>query len=466
MALRDKLKNISRHIKDYQPLLQHNYELFDMYEGNLIEYLEIALRKQLSPASFAQIQHRLAPINILRRIIDKLSKIYQPGPVRRIVDGNDQDFELLSWYEEHFRANQKWNIGNEFFNMFKNTLVEPYITDDGMPRMRAIPSDKFLPYSDNRVDPTEPTVMIVSGGKAMKADGSECQIYRVYSDDEFFIIDENGDIVSSEMQRLENFDGVNPAQRIPFTYVNRSFSLLIPKPDSDIKKLSILIPVLLSDLNFVSMFQAFSMIWTIDIDAERMAMAPNAWLDLKSDGDGEKKPQIGTIKPEADIDSLLQVIQTQLAFWLNSRGIRPGAIAKLDGESNVSGISKAIDEMDTSEERQKQVQFFEDAECDFWNLVMHHLHPLWVRNGLIEQRALFSPNAKVEVVFAEQIPMMRRSDIITTLRDEIAAGFTTRKYAIKKLNPRMSDEEIEMLLAEIDNERGIVADEEPDQNVG
>jgi len=208
------------------------------------------------------------------------------------------------------------------------------------------------------------------------------------------------------------------------------------------------------------------MIWTIDIDAERMAMAPNAWLDLKSDGDGEKKPQIGTIKPEADIDSLLQVIQTQLAFWLNSRGIRPGAIAKLDGESNVSGISKAIDEMDTSEERQKQVQFFEDAEFDFWNLVMHHLHPLWVRNGLIEQRALFSPNAKVEVVFAEQIPMMRRSDIIITLRDEIAAGFTTRKYAIKKLNPRMSEEEIEMLLAEIDNERGIASDEEIERDVG
>ena len=81
-----------------------------------------------------------------------------------------------------------------------------------------------------------------------------------------------------------------------------------------------------------------------------------------------------------------------------------GRINRLNGDLNAqtfaSGISKMIDEMDIFENRKKQVSAFSDAEEEMWDLILHKQHPVWVRGGMIENRALFSENAKVNERFS------------------------------------------------------------------
>ena len=460
-GLRSKIPELVQHILDNNKYFETNEVLFNIYEGNLLKYIDAALKKQLTKSSYEQISHRIAPINVLIRIIDKLSKIYQQEPVREIIDGTENDTVMLRWYEQQFYGNQKWNISNEFFNLFKNNLLQPFV-DRGTPRMRPIPSDRFIPWSDNPRDPTIPTVMLVKHGtiKSMNADEGSIDVWGAFSEDEFLLFNMKGEIVPDMTATEDQMVGVNPISRIPFTYINRSHNLLIPKQDTDTIAMTLLIPVLLSDMNLISMFQAFSIVYGINVDDKGIVFAPNAFWSFEEKGDGEKKAEIGTIKPEADIESLIRSAQTQLAMWLQSRGIKPGAMGRLDKENIASGVSKIIDEMDTSEERKKQVEFYQNAELDFWDMIMHHMHPYWIQDGQIKPMPLFSQNAKVRVNYAEQAPALSRAAVIAESKEEVEAGFTTRRRAISKLNPKMTEKEVDDLMKEIEEERTTIIEEE------
>lgn len=470
MSLKDDIPELIKHIETYAPLLSHNEKLFDIYEGNLLPYVERALADQLSQQSFEQARHRISPLNVLVRIVDKLSKIFQQNPIREAVTqaglrASPKDVELLKWYEATLKVNSRFNISNEFFNLFKNNLIQPFV-HDGKPKLRIIPSDRFLPYSNDPVDPTYPTHMILfMGSKTVDMDKGEqktLSIYHVYTADEFLIFNSDGDVEAGRMMAIGNPEGVNPHGVIPFTYVNRSSNLLIPKPDSDTFNMAILIPVLLSDLNYAVCFQTFSIVYTLNGKLpDNFKMAPNTVWPIEGKDD-ESTPSIGQIKPQVDIDQVLNLIQSELAFWLNTKGIRPGSLGKIGGADTdfASGISKLIDEMDTTEARNRQVETYVDVEKDFWDLLLNHMHPVWARAGLIENKAIWTPTSKVITNFSEQIPLLNRGDLIRDLKEEVSAGFSTRKSAIKRLNPKKSDEEIDMLLKEIDLERGYVDTEE------
>lgn len=449
----DKIQDILEHVKAQEKLFSHNKELFNIYEGDLLTYIEQDLQEQFTQKAFKRIRHRLAPINVLRRITDKLSKIYQQNPIRIVEGGTEQDAVLVNWYEQEMGINQKLNIGNEFFNLFKNTLIQPYLD----PRtkkvgLRSIPSHLFTVYSDDPVNPTKPTAVCLLVGSYLLG-GSRKKVYHLYTDDEFLIINEDGELLKDKMIALENPEGINPYGQIPFVYVNRSMNCLVPIPDTDTLKMTKIIPILISDLNYAVMYQAFSIVYGINVEDKNLEMNPSAFWSLKSDPTVQQKPEVGVIKPQVDIAQVLQLIQSEMVFWLETRGIKAGSIGNIDGQNLASGLSKIIDEVDTSEERRKQVDFFVNAEAEFWDLLLQKMHPYWVSKGMIENRAIFSSTAKVVTKFQEQVPMTRRGELVTALKEEVDARFTSRERAIKMLNPEMTEAQIEELLEEIEEER-------------
>ena len=462
MALRDDIPCLLRHIEANANILKHNYELLDIYEGNLLPYVEADLQAQLSPQSYAQAKHRITPLNILRQVMDKLSRIYPP--TRQVVNGSDQDAELLAWYEAAIKADQIGNQANEFFNLFKSTLLEPYVWD-GKPGLRAIPSDRFLPYTASRINPTVPTHFVTMQGdgdkKSRQGEVYKVKIYFAYTADEWLVFDSDGDLREDLMFHYGNPEGINPYGVLPFVYVNRSQNCLVPKPDTDIMRVTRVIPVCYSDMLFISQFSSFSIIYGVDVDDENLNLSPNAFWSFKSDPNSEKTPQVNQIKPQGDIDQLTRMIQGLLGAWMQTRGIKTNYSGSLQGDNMASGVAKMIDELDTYQDRQKQTGFFMDAEEQLWNLILKDMHPVWVQHGMLnDPLPLFSPSADFNVNFSEQMPFITRGDLVDDLQAEVAAGFTTRARAIKALNPRMSDDEIDELLAEIEGDAGMMDEPE------
>lgn len=453
MSLRDEneRKWIVEAYKKRIPRFQHNTNLLDIFEGNLLPYVESELKKQLSDQSYQACAHRIPPINILKKIVDKTSTIYSPPPVRRIKEGTGTagDSELLAKLEAAFDINAKMRLSLETFNLTKAQILQPYVKD-GEPGLRSIPTDAFFVLSNDPVDPKRITHVVTfdaSGGEEVK--------FAAYTAEEFLIFNQEGDVDSKAMNALANLDGVNPFQVIPFAYGADSRFKLEPTTDTDVLRMVILIPLLLADLNFAAMFQAFCIMYGINVNSQNLKMSPNAFWEFKTEEglDPSFKPEVGILKPTADISEIMSMIQSELALWLNSKGIRPGAVGQLDKDAFASGVSKLIDEMDTVELRKTLVEIFTRIETELWEKVMHEILPVWEDQGLTDPKlGKFSAKAKIEIVFPPQLPITNRGQVVKDLKEEIDAKLTTRKRALQVLNPSLSDRELDSLIAEIDDE--------------
>lgn len=431
---------------------RHNAQIIQILEGDLLPIVEDHIKREFSDTTFEQIRHRISPINFLNRIVDKLSKIYCQRPARVVADGNENDQALLDWYVNCTRVDTVMHQANIYYNSFNATLVNLYVAN-GKPKLRTVPNDRFWAEGCDPLDPTVPTKFILENGCREAADGRVVDTFRVYTAEEEYVIDSDGKAYTLP----DNPEGINPFGTLDglFLYVNKSFTKVVPSVDSDTLRMTCLIAILLSDLNYAIKFQAFSILYTKNAEVEGITLAPNALVHLKSDKGSDKDPELGQIKPQVDIPQVLEHVKTMLTMWLNSKNIRPGSVSDISADNAASGFSKVVDEMDTSEERKKQAEVFSYAESEFWHNVMHVIHPELVRQGLLNRSDLFTPNATVDVSFHEQLPTMRRGQMVADLSSEVQAGFVSVETAIRKLNPEWSDERIEEELARIESRREI-----------
>lgn len=439
-------KFVTAAVKQHSDTLQANYKMLDILEGSLEPYVVNSLKAMLSPRVLTYALQRLVPINIVPRYVDKLSNIYQTGVSREVINGDQSDADLLSWYEERLEINNCMHQANRLYNACRASLVHPYITADG-PAVRVIPNDRFIVVSTDPVNPTKPTMVILLAGK----DHAERDVYWVYTESEFAVVNSDGVIDYAAMSAM-GVDGSNPYAALPFVYTNQSAFRLVPVPDNDTIRMAEFVPAALTDLNLASCFASFSMTYIKNGEVTDPVYAPNALWFLKSD-DPEKDVEIGTLKPEVDYNEVLNLIQAEMSMWLGSKGIKSGAIGQLTAESAASGIAKIIDESDTFDVRQAQTVAYAKAERQLWDLILNYMHPVWVAQGLIENTSIFSSTASVVSRFAVVPAGVQRAQLIQDQRDEYAAGFTTRQRAISQLNPQLTMSQIDELIADIEAER-------------
>lgn len=453
---------IIKQIKQYEERRKHSADLLAIYEGDLLKYVENFLASEFSPQTFQHVKYRIPPINLLRKIVDKLSVIYnRGGPQRKIVDGTDRDQELLDWYAEKFEINCVMNQANEFLNLDKFSMVQPYIDtsmDFPKPKLRVLNNSDYCVYSDNDTDPTVVTHVAVKAGmnkvpdKRFGGGFRDVPAWIVYGRERVFAIDEEGNPAPMVLEQA-GLDGFNPIGKLPFQYFNTSKNFLIPRIDSDTKRMATLIPVLLADLNYAVKFQSFSIMYLINGRLKDKKFAPNLVLDIETDDESDKDPVFGNIKPQVDIDQVIRLAVTELSMWLNSKGIRVGQIGDMGPDNLASGISKIVDESDTAENRERQVSVFQPAEVQLWETVLRHQHPFWVSQGLVENRHILSPNARIEVEFPEQLPLMSRKEIVSTVIQEIQQGLLSVETGIAKINPEWDQQRIDEEITLIRGER-------------
>ena len=455
MSLKDKIPDMLNHISAHRDYLDHNAILLDIYDGNLKEYVESDLKKSLSIEYFSKIQSRIIPINILKRLIDKLGKTYAKDPIRTAVSNgesnNKSDQELVEFYEEKFQMNTKMNSADEYSFLTKGYALELFL-HKGEQKLRVIAYDKFLPFSDDPVDPTAMTAFIKFMGMRdvevidrRSREGVRLvqkEVFFVTSDDEFIAFDIDGEIYQPAM---EDNEGVNPFGIIPQVYGSRANDKLIPIQDSDLLAMTKVIPVILSDISGAILFQCFSIIWGIDIDFEEMKLSPNAIWSLKSDKTSDKQPVVGTLKPEADIEKVMMFVINVFTFWLETKGIKVGSVGNMDGASFASGISKIIDEMDTTDLRKTQVQAMKRDEKDFWHKLAI-VHNQWVESGQIKGMDKFSDGFSIVLEFDEPKTPVGRDEEVTTKKLEVESGFLDPETAIKELYPDLTEEQVKVRL--------------------
>lgn len=450
-------------------------DLFAINEGELLPFVEEALAAELSPTAFERARKRISPVNVLPKVVSKLSTLYNLG-VSRTVEEDDEtgsqnvevNQEIVDYYVKEFGMDPRMDLSQEQFNLNKYTALEPYLdttSEEPVPKLRILPAHTFWVYSDNHMDPTEPTVFIKILGGFNKHTGEAAEdgtfetrtvtVFMGYTDTDIIAFDSDGEARPEFME--SNPEGINPYGQIPFIYIANSEYSLIPNPNTDTKPLTILIPKLLTDLNYASQFMSHSIIYAIDANIEGLSGNPDAVWNVKSettqDGADVNRAQIGTIKPEVDIAETLNLIKTQTQMWLDTMGLRASSVGDLTVENAASGISKLIDESDATAVREGQAVKYQDVEREFWELV-GVMHNTWLEMGEnLKERRVVTGDLKVRVEFPPQEPVKDEEKIIRTEAMKLKEGLTSKRRAIAAANPDLDETEVDELMEEIKKEK-------------
>lgn len=436
--LKQKRKQIIEYIKDHSDFIKKNNEALNIYEGNLLPYVDDILKSSLSANYYHAIKDRILPINILQRFIDKVSNTYSKEPMRVSQDPKAQAF--VDFYKDALDIDQSGYIADAYSNLFKGYAWEPYINKNGKPAIRELAFNSFIVMSDSQINPEEETIFIKFMGQV--SDDPDSMLLHVYTDAEFDAFYLNGMEASEYL--VEN-EGLNPIGVIPFVYGKRQKNRLLPVLDSDMLAITKSIPCMLVDAAGAQMFQAFSIIYGIDISTENLKMSPNALWSIKSDRESDKNPQLGVLTPTADTQKVVDFVMTIFTLWLETKGVRVGSMGQVSGTNASSGIAKVIDEMDVYEIIKKNQEWFEKDESELWNEKLPKIHNYWIKSGMVNPSTvpgMVPDELDIEVEFEDPQPLKSKMEEIAEIKAELELGTMTLEQAIKRLHPEMEDEMI------------------------
>ena len=420
--------------------------LYDLYEGCIEKHVYERIKREIQKTDDVnEIASRMLEINLVNRIVKKIAKAYKIKPIRRLINATPLDQEMFDWYSNIIDFDVIGQRFDKSYNNYKECLVNPYFHKGTMlPAIKVFEPFEYIVISEDEQDKTIPTMVVRDYGK----DANNNQLLAVTTDTSFWVQTVDGEIRNDVMAQLGNDLGINPFGKLPFVYSRQAESTCMPYPDDALINTSTLIPMLCGDINFAIKYMSFGMVWGRNVHQELIERAPNAFLNLTpKDENSQVVPEVGTIKPDLDINEVFNGIMTQLQIWLNSRGITASVIKA--NESVASGIAKMIDEADVSAivtSNQTEYRKIERAMFDF---IMHHAHDIWKNDNIEIPQKSFSPDCYVETQFALEEPIKTKMEIITEVKEELQAGFISKKLAIKKVNSNLTDEELEELMAEI-----------------
>ena len=143
------LPTVLTHYKSYIDYLETNKRLYYIWQGQLQQEVEESLRKEIiSQAAYNRAIQRIPSINIIKKSVDKLSKVYIENPIRMADSEMDQD--VMHNISKFSDLNNIMRVANEFYNLHGMFALEPFV-EDGKQSFRVLGGHQFLPFSDDPV---------------------------------------------------------------------------------------------------------------------------------------------------------------------------------------------------------------------------------------------------------------------------------------------------------------------------
>lgn len=431
---------------------QEDYKRFLMFNGQTKQIIRAAIQKEFAkPETVEELIARLVPLNLVAKIITKLSGIYTENPLRMAKDNSESDTELMELYVEKMCLNLRQKESNRYFKLFKRNLQEVYLDEMGNPWVRNIPRHQYEVFSFSSLTPNRPDVVVKI---VREAQDPKDQILNMWSKESMWVCDGVGNILAEKMVAMNNPMGLNPYGALPFVYINESSVSVDPIPDDDLLTMAVTIPVVLTDLLFAQKYQSWSLIYAVG-DVPEIPSNPNSVIHMNFGPNGEK-PEVGTIVPTVDADKVLTTVKTLVAMLLSTKNLSVGTVqANLDAQSAASGISKMLDSAESVEDKKDQQAFFERAEKELWKLLKDHMIPYWRMNNKLDDELNkdFSEAFEMDIYFKEPKVMLSDKEQVEISKMRLDAGFSTMEMELSVLYPQLTKQQVHELSLELKMEK-------------
>ena len=460
----------------------------DMYRDDARKFLIEQVEREFGEDSIREM--RLAPINVLKKIVNKKSQVYKKSPVRLAETGQESDQLLIDYYVQTLDLNQTMQKANRYYNLFANTVLYPVPRGDHIevmvvpPYLYSINPEHFdqskinafifnafvqestVTTSDDLSSATgtqgfnrergytdKKSDKIASGERS--TDQSNILIF--WTDEQHFTTDETGAILKDSSKDDTQF--INPIGRMPVINLamdrdNEPWA----KQQTDTAENCLTFQLGWSDLLTIAKHHGFSIL-TIASEEEpkNMNIGINKAVWLKLNEGSTVSPSLQFNTPNSPLGEYRDVLNEFLANILTTNDMNPKEVGGSNGARNFSsGFQALIEAADILNVIEEQKAVFRNAEQDMWD-VLARWHNWMFDNNMLndEARALgqFSQDFGVQIIFPEVKPIESEPERLEAVERLNALGLVTKKDMLRRLNPDLSDEEIDNKLEEIQAEK-------------
>jgi len=430
---------------------------------------------------------RLAPLNLLKKIVNKRSNLYKTPPVRTPSSELESDQNLVDFYTEDLDFNEKMDKWNRYFTLHSNVVAYPIPRDD---RIELLIVPPYL-YSavPNHIDRTKSDVWVfssfVESGHITPRDEvpsvsregftrergfkttqdlvdsrerhtDQARRFIFWTDEMHATTDIKGNAILMDPNRGEeqfiNPIGISPVINLAKDRDNEFWATQF----EDSVDLSLAIMLGWTDLLTIAKHQGFSQLVVASAEEpKQLTIGINKAIWLKQQ-DGIPIPTISYVQANSPLAEYKDLLMELLGLLLTTANLNPKEIGGTNSARNFSsGFQALIESADILEARKMDMNPMRRGEQELW-FVIAKWHNLMIDTQTLndEARSLgkFSEDFGINIQFAEVRPLESEQERIQTVKDLRGEGLLTRSDALKKLHPDMSDEQIETKLKEIDEE--------------
>jgi hypothetical protein len=224
----------------------------------------------------------------------------------------------------------------------------------------------------------------------------------------------------------------------------------------DAVDLSLAIMLGWTDVLTVAKNQGFSILTIVSQEEPKqlkVGVNKAVWLRRQPD---QEAPSISYVQANSPLGEYRALLLDLLAILLSSNDMPPNSVGGTSANrSFTSGFHALIEMSDTIEAVEADKPAMKDAEMGLWKVIAAWHNWLFDLNLLSQEaRALgkFSESFDLTIIYRDVKPIESEGEIISSIKELRSMRLITRKEALKRLKPDMTDEQIEETLKEIDLE--------------
>ena len=470
------------------------FKRYQCYKDQTDSYVAHELLQQFDPDTVREMNYALSNVSFVRKVIDKLSRVYKYGVDRELWQDNkqlEQETEILKRIVDETDADKKFKKCNRFFKLFKNVVMyvrpkpdkeekqkicldplAPYLYDvveksnDRELPLCYILSDYSPSIKTSGANATQAVVPGTTGrdGKSLsaqifKGDGIDQVIaddpndknskeYVFWSDSYHFVCNKKGELKSDAT------DIENPIKEMPFVnYAEDQDGAFWAIGGDDLINGGVLINSMITNVIHIGVTQGYGQIVMTGKELPRnVKSGPNKAILLPDGPDGEKSTfDFKSANPP--LDSLRGLIEMYVALLLTTNNLSTSGVQSQlgAGVAYPSAIAMVIDKAESMEDVEDQRQVFIDNEPLVWDLYSKWQTLLAGRDELNEDlKTLTLPeDFDLRLKFGIPKPIESEKERLDVLKLKKDMGIISNIDMIKAENDSLTDEEAEKKLADI-----------------
>lgn len=494
------------------------YKRYQCYKDKTSHFVVDLLLRQFDSDTVEEMRYALSNISIVKKVIDKLARVYSYG-VERSISGDEEATQKLKILEKRLDINTAVKKANRFLKLEKNVdlFVKPCPKIDEFGKTKwSINLETYLPYlydviedfynrsqalvvilSDytppattlSRMDGlrspvptgifnsnTTPTNkkdgIIADSQKDQSQSDSNNKTYIFWSKNYHFTTDSQGVILVD----TDNPDNINPLKI--FNHINFNIDQdgsFWAEGGDDLIDGAILINALITHTMHVGTVQGYGQFYMTGENLPRsIKVGPTKAIIAEYKKDEQAEPKMGFLNANPQLDSLRGLIEMYIALYLTTNNLSTSGVSTqlTGGTALPSGIALILDKAESLEDIQDQRQVFLDREPDMWEAINRILKVYGDENLIDELKGLLLPDDfknNLLINFNDPTPIMSEAEKLNNMKLRQELGIDTLISLIMKddnsLDENQAEEKLRKILEQRLKEKMIESEIEKDMGI-